>query len=189
MKAHNPGSPNRVTGWLVTIAVLVVATACILVILRNLSPTVTSTFNGGGGVPYIPNPEPIGITAGPDGALWFTEHWRDVIGRITTSGQLREFPLPAGTGAPSIPQGVEITTGPDGALWFINSGGNEIGRITTSGQVRVFRLPTARSQPSEITTGPDGALWFTEYNVGKIGRITTRGQLSEFPLSNPGVSD
>jgi virginiamycin B lyase len=51
-----------------------------------------------------------GITAGPDGALWFTEN--STIGRMTTAGEITQFPLPYGHGPNS------ITVGPDGALWF-----------------------------------------------------------------------
>ena len=40
------------------------------------------------------NSNPIDITAGPDGALWFTEYGGNKIGRITTSGNITEFPLP-----------------------------------------------------------------------------------------------
>src|SRR5262245_22661777 len=69
------------------------------------------------------NSGPEGITAGPDGALWFTEN-RDKIGRITTGGAVTEFALPAR----SSPQG--IAAGPDGALWFTEVDGNKIGRIT-----------------------------------------------------------
>jgi streptogramin lyase len=49
-----------------------------------------------------------GITAGPDGALWFTEN--STIGRMTTAGEITQFPLPYGHGPNS------ITVGPDGAL-------------------------------------------------------------------------
>lgn len=35
---------------------------------------------------------PLGIAAGPDGALWFTELYANKIGRITTTGVLTEFP-------------------------------------------------------------------------------------------------
>src|SRR6266496_6023730 len=55
---------------------------------------------------------PHGITAGPDGNLWFTEYYGNQIGRITTSGTITEFPLPTGI-AP-----YEITTGEDGNVWF-----------------------------------------------------------------------
>ena len=67
---------------------------------------------------------PSGITAGPDGALWFTNAGNS-IGRITTAGVVTNY---TGTGI-SNPSG--ITAGPDGALWFTNSGNNSIGRITT----------------------------------------------------------
>ena len=69
---------------------------------------------------------PSGITAGPDGALWFTNRATDSIGRITTAGAVSNY-----TG-PSIYAPDGITTGPDGALWFTNDG-NSIGRITTAG--------------------------------------------------------
>ena len=65
-----------------------------------------------------------GITAGPDGALWFTESYGNKIGRITTSGAITEYPVPtAGSG----PYG--ITAGPDGALWFADEGANRIGEV------------------------------------------------------------
>src|SRR6266581_2989335 len=37
---------------------------------------------------------PIGIAAGPDGNLWFTEGGGNKIGRITTAGAITEFPIP-----------------------------------------------------------------------------------------------
>jgi virginiamycin B lyase len=119
---------------------------------------------------------PVGITAGPDGALWFTEAGADGIGRITTDGTLREFHLPRPAGLPGT-----ITVGPDGALWFTNASG--VGRITTSGAVTAYPTP---SLAVGITAGPDGALWFTEYYAGKIGRMTTDGVVTaeyDVPLS------
>jgi len=109
---------------------------------------------------------PAGITAGPDGNLWFTEFNGNRIGRITPGGVITEFPLPT---AGSAPQG--ITAGPDGNLWFTELIG-KIGRITPGGVITEFPLPTASSQPWEITAGPDGNLWFTEQGGNRIGRIT-----------------
>src|SRR5215831_14267254 len=77
-------------------------------------------------VPSGAGSSPNDITAGPDGALWFTEAGTDKIGRLTTAGVIApEFTVP---GAGSAPAG--ITAGPDGALWFTESGSGEIGRIT-----------------------------------------------------------
>jgi streptogramin lyase len=67
---------------------------------------------------------PFGITAGPDGALWFAENNANKIGRITVAGVVTEFPIPTANSAPS-----GITTGPDGALWFTENGANKIGRL------------------------------------------------------------
>src|SRR5450755_2804878 len=60
---------------------------------------------------------PVGITAGPDGNLWFTENNHDKIGRITPLGVVTEFN--AGITAGAQPYG--ITAGPDGNLWFAES--------------------------------------------------------------------
>jgi virginiamycin B lyase len=121
---------------------------------------------------------PRGVTAGADGALWFTESAADRIGRITTSGMATEFPLPGAGGRG--PYGV--APGPDGALWFAEDSGNQIGRITPAGAVSEFPVPTAGSHPRGITSGPDGNLWFTEVAADQIGRITPAGVVTEFPI-------
>jgi virginiamycin B lyase len=120
---------------------------------------------------------PEGITAGPDGALWFTEENMGRIGRITVAGSVREWVVPASVGN-SIPEG--ITVGPDGALWFTDTGGNNIGRITTAGTITEYPLPTSNADPVGIVAGSDGALWFTESNGARIGRITTSGQITQY---------
>jgi len=123
------------------------------------------------------NSQPYGITAGPDGALWFTEYGGYKIGRITTAGVSTEYPVPT---ASSQPEG--IAAGPDGAVWFTEYGGDKIGRITTAGFIIEYPVPTAKSGPSGIGAGPDGALWFTEFRGDKIGRITTAGVITEYPV-------
>src|SRR6266700_4797254 len=114
------------------------------------------------------NSRPVGITAGPDGALWFTENNTNKIGRITTAGVVTEFAVPTANSVPAA-----ITAGPDGNLWFTEFGGNNIGRISPTGkhQLAEFAIPTANSGPSRITAGPDGNLWFTEGIGNKIGQL------------------
>jgi virginiamycin B lyase len=132
---------------------------------------------------FNPTPATLGITAGPDGNVWFTEPITGVIGRITPAGQVTEFPTP-------VSDPIDITTGSDGNLWF--TGGSltdgSIGRITPAGQVTKFPLPERFSRAGGIAAGPDGNLWFTEtiYPFGeKIGRITPAGQLTEFTIARP----
>src|SRR5438094_7141287 len=62
-------------------------------------------------------PSPQGITAGPDGALWYTDPGANKIGRISIAGVITEYTVPTAT---SDPRG--IAPGPDGALWFVEFG-------------------------------------------------------------------
>jgi virginiamycin B lyase len=65
------------------------------------------------------------LTAGPDGNVWFTDIQTSSIGRITPTGVVTEFPLPAPDSGPFM-----IATGPDGNLWFTLQGEAEIASIT-----------------------------------------------------------
>src|SRR5438132_5035108 len=66
-------------------------------------PTTIIDFN-------IPTPHscPASIAAGPDGNLWFTEQSANQIGRITTDGIFKEFPVPTPNSHLE-----HITAGPD----------------------------------------------------------------------------
>jgi virginiamycin B lyase len=144
--------------------------------------------------------EPVGIAAGPDGALWFTEYVSgnpsnsaSKIGRITTNGTISEFALPTAT---STPQG--IVAGPDGALWFVEAASATIGRITTAGAITEFAIPLSSDTAPDfggIAVGSDGALWFPEgyipalgIGVGTsvIGRITLDGTITSFMIPQGG---
>ena len=120
--------------------------------------------------PFPTKSAPIAITAGPDGALWFTEftNGAGAIGRITPNGRFTVFPFPTASAGVS-----GITAGPDGNLRFVFSSVNQIGRITPSGSITEFPIPTTSSFPVGIAAGPDGNLWFTLAQVSQIGRITT----------------
>jgi streptogramin lyase len=118
--------------------------------------------------------QPHGITAGPDGNLWFAEFTAGKIGRITPAGVITEFSIPSG----ALPW--DIAAGPDGNLWFTEQFGGKIGRITPAGVITEFGAGI--TQPVTIlgiAAGPDGNMWFTEYQ-SRIGRITMAGVVSEF---------
>jgi len=119
-----------------------------------------------------------GITAGPDGNIWFTEYSGSRIGRITPTGVVTEFKLSA------LQYPTSITAGPDGNLWFIESGYNgwnpNIGRITPTGVVTEFSLGGGTPSPSGIVAGPDGNLWITLFDY--IARMTTNGVESFVPI-------
>jgi DNA-binding beta-propeller fold protein YncE len=122
-------------------------------------------------VPTV-NGGPLGIAAGPDGNLWFTERNGNRIGRITPGGRITpsgaivEFPVPT-TG--SILRGIAV--GPDGNLWFVEEGVDKVGHVTLTGAITEFSVPTASSSFSGITAGPDGQVWFAESAGHKIARF------------------
>src|SRR5262249_52826753 len=118
------------------------------------------------------NRQPFGITAGPDGNLWFTESGTDRIGRITPAGVITEFST--GITPTSVPG--QIVAAPDGNLWFSEVGLGQLGRITTAGVVTEFSAAfPAGSGPGEIAVGPDGNVWFTQLGGNQIGRFDLPG--------------
>jgi streptogramin lyase len=127
--------------------------------------------------------DPTYITAGPDGALWFTERGHDRIGRITVGGTVTEYSAGLSAGA----EPYRITVGSDGALWFTEIALNQVGRISTSGTITEYSSGITELPGNGtlgIAAGSDGALWFTEGFGNKLGRITTAGAISEYTLGS-----
>jgi len=170
------------------------ATVLVAVPLAGVGASVPAGTSGAAVTNFPLASFPSDITAGPEGALWFTDFGTSAkpersIGRITPAGVVTTFASPA-IGSPG-----GITAGPDGALWFTNQNGNKfsIGRMTTSGTVTTY-TDRSLAGPGSITAGPDGALWFTNdgtfdngrptADTGSIGRITTSGTVTEYPLPN-----
>ena len=137
---------------------------------------------------------PDSITAGPDGAMWFTRSGTGQIGRITTAGQITWFAL-AAESDPS-PNGIE--KGPDGALWFgnrlrLNQAGPALGRITTDGVISDISPPAAGPSgffPTRLSVGPDGALWLPIAVGSGVSRSTRRPSSSSrgFSVRRSGVT-
>jgi len=123
-----------------------------------------------------PNSEPRGITAGPDGAVWFTEFNANKIGRITTTGVITEFGVLTGSGFPA-----RIALGPDGNLWFTEQGANKIALITPTGLITEFPIPPTSGGPSGIVAYA-GNLWVT---AGNILRVTPAGAITEVSIGGP----
>jgi streptogramin lyase len=127
-----------------------------------------------------------GITAGPDGNVWFAgSSTPGPIGTINVrTHAIKLFSLPARDSAS------DITAGPDGNLWFTVPFSNKVGRINPKTHaIAEFRVPTANSDPVGITSGSDGNIWFTEAVGNKLGRLNPKTRaVSEFPIPNSPTS-
>jgi streptogramin lyase len=99
---------------------------------------------------------PYEIVSGSDGNLWVTlagETSAGALGRITPTGEFREFRLEPGVYASA------LLAAPDGRLWF-SSGPGAIGRLSPAGRLSLVRLP----QPTnvlDLAAGPEGSVWYT----------------------------
>jgi streptogramin lyase len=129
-----------------------------------------------------------GMTAGPDGNLWYTAFFEGdgAIARVSPTGTFGLFSVPVATTSTTIALARGITTGNDGNIWFTDVDQNEIGRSTVNGQMTMFPITTGSSGLGSIAAGPDGNLWFTEQSPGRIGRMSKTGSLVEFstPTAN-----
>ncbi len=142
-----------------------------------------------GEVPFGYNAYIDGITSGPDGNIWVVESDANKIARVTASGTITEFLVPAAGAYPA-----QIAPGPDGNLWFTEFNFNTIGRITTEGVITEFALPPPLAGAPQnlygIAAGPDGNMWFTHYGANVVGAISTTGTLVgayTIPTANSGV--
>src|SRR5258708_11839589 len=113
--------------------------------------------------------DPLGITAGPSGSIWFTD----------SGGQIGSLDIATGAGAMHTPTTTNstpsgIVTGADGNLWFTESasGTNQIGVMNPAGApAKELTMSTNSILPTAITQASDGRLWFTESGVPSAARM------------------
>ncbi len=103
----------------------------------------------------------MGSRVGSDGNLWFTEHGKNKIGRITTSGSITTYELP------TLSEPLNIVAGP-GGLWFAMHNSDKIGKISyPEGEVQTpapgytLRVP---SSPIGLGTALDD-----QWRSGQVG--------------------
>lgn len=106
---------------------------------------------------------PESITVGPDGALWFSEksiHYKDQarVGRITTAGEITEYPVPGSAWT------YEIAAGASGDIWFTSELDRAMGLGSISPGGLASPLVCLQVEPcmvdaDHLAIGPDGDLW------------------------------
>lgn len=128
------------------------------------------------------------MAAGPDGNLWFSDPGLNRIGKITTGGQITEYPLPGASSEPwRITAGPEEDGIPEPAVWFTERAAVQLGRMTVAGNLTEYPLPLPFKDPRGITSrepsgttppGSTGRIWFTDRGDSEeAGFIGAMGQL------------
>lgn len=82
------------------------------------------------------------IAPDPDGGVWFADDVSNIFGKMSASGQVTEYPLPAGMLVSA------VATASDGSIWISlgNSTGGYLGRVSETGTVTTFALPKGLQQ-------------------------------------------
>jgi streptogramin lyase len=79
------------------------------------------------------------MIAGPDGDLWFTEAFKDRLGKSTRDGQVTELPLPASLDGP-----LALARGVDGSLWLATR--RAVAKVVAEAAYDTFSAAPLRAQ-------------------------------------------
>ena len=123
-------------------------------------------------------PDRTGITAGPDGNLWFTERGE----QPDRPDHDRRVDHASSRSRPPTADPEDITAGPDGNLWFTENSGNKIGRITH--RRRHHRVPAGRAPAARPAASPPDPT----ATSGSPSSTATRSAGSRPPGSSPSSS-
>jgi len=141
--------------------------------------------------------DPISLTPGIGGDIWFVDPTLNEVGSISAKGKITFYPLPYLASCnvyPSVPNG--IVEGPDGAMWFTtqdpgdilcpNFYSSAIGRIASNGQMTLYYTSPQNTEhgyspKGYITVGAGGAMYFPSADPNDhlvVGSVTTGGSIS-----------
>jgi virginiamycin B lyase len=119
--------------------------------------------------------------ATPDGAIWWTGQWANVLGRLDPkTGAMKEFPLKT---AKSGPHG--LTADKDGNIWYTGNSAAHVGKLNpATGEVTEYPMPDAAARdPHTPVFDKNGTLWFTLQGANMVGRLIPK--TGEVTLATP----
>ncbi|HEY6005850.1 MAG TPA: hypothetical protein VIV57_23415 [Anaeromyxobacter sp.] len=115
-----------------------------------------------------PGSRPHDPLATPDGAIWYTGQFANLLGRLDpASGKVEEFPLPAGSG----PHG--LVADKNGNILYTANFKAAIGRLDPrTREVREYPMPDrAARDPHTLVFDRKGIVWFTVQGANRVGRL------------------
>lgn len=119
----------------------------------------------------------------PDGSIWWVGQWLDIVGRIDpTTGEMREYPLPAGAKPHS------VTPDADGFMWYLGNRNATVGKLDPkSGDIVEFPMPEPGARdPHTGEFDGQGRFWFTLQHSNRVGRLEpTTGEIELVELDRP----
>ena len=108
---------------------------------------------------------PYGVAVAGDGTVWATLQSANQLMRISPSGEMTQYDLPAPVSSPT-----DVAADPKGGVWLIEFRGNKIAHFA-DGKFVEYPLPEGKAAPSGIAVAPDGTVWFGILRGGGLGRL------------------
>jgi len=131
-----------------------------------------------------PGSEPHDAIYTPDGAVWYTASFRNLLGRFDTkTQQFKEYPLRTPN---SIPHG--LVADKEGNIWFTAAGGGYIGELDPkTGRIKEFSLNNPDAKwPHTAVFDHNGNLLFTVTIGNMLGRLNPKtGEVNLVTLPTP----
>src|SRR5438132_836133 len=133
-----------------------------------------------------------GVTAGPDGTIWFAETTAKRIGHIipcqTNSCNVTDYGPPPSV---EITFPIQLAVDRGGVVWFTDHGRGQFGSFNpSSGEWRVFGIGYCSESynpdcpvglPNAISLDSNGMIWFAEHFAGRVAMYDpTTGSLTEY---------
>jgi len=125
--------------------------------------------------------------ATPDGMIWYTGMFANVLGRIDPrTGAIKEYRLKTDASGPH-----GLTIDKAGNIWFTANQKGYIGKLDpSSGTITEYPLPEGTRDPHTPLFDHNGTLWFSVQGANMVGRLDpktgeVRVQKYPEPRSNP----
>lgn len=119
--------------------------------------------------------DPIAISSGPDGRIWYSGTPSGGVGKVSTAGSfIAEYSV---SGSPA----AGLTWGPGNRIWFA---GTYDSVISMNALGSATEYETGGGSTVDVTKGPDNKAWFT-VTSGIVGKISSTGVKTEYPA--PGL--
>jgi len=119
-----------------------------------------------------------------DGSIWWAGQWGNLVGRIDpASGEMTEYPLPAG----SMPHSVTLDSA--GNVWYTGNKNATLGKLDPgTGKISVYKMPgPAARDPHTAVFDAQGILWFTLQHSNMVGRLDpATGEIKLVGMKTPG---
>jgi virginiamycin B lyase len=131
-----------------------------------------------------PGSRPHDPLATPDGAIWYTGQFANLLGRLDPkTHQIKEYPLPPNAG----PHG--LINDKEGNIWYAANFGSHIGKLDPkTGKVTQYPMPDPKVRDVHtLIFDQKGMMFFTAQNANTVGRFNPNtGEVKLMTSPTPG---